>query len=675
MMRNALQDMVAQQMKRYLYLIILLVACLGLLASPLIARAAPSLQTAPTTTTTSLIPVDGAGFVRLVAYVLKTDLACEEGGCAVRVRQTYRLHNRDRVQEARLRLTLPANGQTFAQAPALTDARGTPFVPASQTDSGNPIWEITLGRNEQRELILTYTHALDALPFIRWEADLPGLAPWGVIDGVRIEFGLPHYLPESAFVHVEPSNYLPQTASLVWEYEQPPSLPPTRVWMYAPATWDKLSSLQATNAHHELAGLYGELARAAAQEGIPWPDPFDQIVAELQTAIQADPNQTAARMDLVKAYRQRADQQPDLRLNYLILSAQELAHLLALQPDNANLAEQLSQAYYEAATLASQAHDPAGALLYLKKASEVPGAQLDEITRTKEDLTLRWAVELADQGQVQEALELLDDMVPPQVTDTIVRYAPPFTALHTEITLNPTERVARYDLTLYAPVAERTLARLQALSEQLALNSGISTSLEVAEEHATLEVRVPYSSPAHLQQQAATLRQALAADADFLSTNVAAAWQTTPEVYALEQELWYDRYLYLELAGTDSLQAAWDDQSQYISWRTVELRTTEAASEREQLEQRLALLALQEQRAVWEQLPTGSYSVYQVEYAEGPFAPQDLRWLVPWGHSRDLRFTHTAYRWNMILPVTGGVVLLLLIILILLAYRKRPAKR
>jgi hypothetical protein len=667
--------MVIQHMKRSLYLAIILLACLGLVNSALVVHAAPAQQAAPppSATTVSLLPVNGPGFVRLVAYVLRTELACEDGGCAVRVRQSYRLHNRDRAQEAHLRLTLPVSGQALAQAPALTDARGTAIVPASQTDSGDPIWELTLGRNEQRELVLSYTHALDALPFVRWAADLPALAPWGGVDGARIEFGLPHYLPENAFMHVEPSNYLPEAASLMWEYEQPPDLPPIQVWMYAPATWDRLSTLQATNAHHELAGLYAELAQAAGQEGLPWPDPFDQIVAELQAAIQADPNQTAARMDLAKAYRQRADQQPDLRLNYLILSAQELAHLLELEPNNAELAEQLSQSYYEAATLASQAHDPAGALLYLKKASEVPGTQMDEIARTKEDLTLRWAVELADQGQVQEALELLADMVPPQVTDTIVRYAPPFTAIHTEVTLTPTDRVARYDLTLYAPVAERTLARLQALADQLAATDGVSASLQLAEEHATLEVRVPYATVAHLQQQAAALRQALAPNADFLSTNLAAAWEATPDLYALEQELWYDRYSYQEQAGANSLQAAWDDQSQYIGWRTVELRTTETASEREQLEQRLALLALQEQRAVWEQLPTGSYTVYQVEYVDGPFAPQDLRWLVPWGHTRNLQFAHTVYHWNIILPVTGGAVLLVLVLLFLLAHRRRRA--
>jgi hypothetical protein len=429
--------------------------------------------------------------------------------------------------------------------------------------------------------------------------------------------------------------------------------------MLAPATYTRLAHDRATGAYLDLVQLYTALQSAAPGAGVALPDYADEIMAALQAAAAAQPADPVPHLELARIYRERADQQAALRLNYMVLAAQELSAALPLVSDQQAVADELRALYYDAATIASRAGAPATALTYLGKAAAVPGAEGDTLAQM-ETLSLRWAVDLAEQGMVDQALLQLAGRLASQTEDAVLRYAPPFVSARTEVEQTPASRHVRYRLELYAPSAARSVARLQVLTSGVQAACACTTSLEYTASAAQVEITAALRSPADWSPVATAIAAALAQDLDPLGALLAAPWQADLQTYESTPGLWRDQLRYAEQVDTTPLQAVWDSQAEYVRWRAVELQADPAEGETAQLERRLALIALRDQQFIWRQLPASTYWVYRVNL---PTAARQSSWLVSWGQARLLTDETTTYHWPAIaLAFLGGCVLFLLLL-------------
>ena len=622
-----------------------------------------------------LVPVGGPGRVQLTAYVLLARLSCQGAQCVISVEQTYFLENKDATKGATLRLGLPSEAQgRLAQLSGLVlrDVQGTPLTPVGSEAPLNTVWEVTLERAARKDLVLAYSYPVPNAQVLRWCAETPLLAAWGTAESARIAFELPQLATQEALLQVEPQSLAFDGKTLVWNYENLSAWPRHELICLSPDAWGELLRLSTTGAHYELARLLMAIQEAAEREKVPHFDRFDEIVAELHAALQANPGDTAARLELAKVYRARAEARPESRLNYLLLATQELATVLEQHPEDSQVAEALSLAYYNAAMVASETGDPAGALAYLKKARST-GAQSGQDDKKIEELTLRWALNLAEQGRASQAMAELVGVLSPEIEGALLRYAPPLTSARTEVALEPGERVARSSLQLYPPTAPKSQERLQELSARLGAVGGCQATLEVKPDLVTLEVRLTFRSLAEFRARAAALIELLAPDPDLISALVSAPWQNDLQAYGVDRGYWYDKYLYHEGIDLRSLQEVWEAESQYVRWRLVELRNTSPADERGQWEQRFALVALREQLQIWESLPSGSYWIYRLRYPNTPEVSLDLSWLVGWGQARELELDHPVYHWAAILQAAalGGIALLVLLAVAFLRLRRR----
>jgi len=406
-------------------------------------------------------------------------------------------------------------------------------------------------------------------------------------------------------------------------------------------------------------------------------DHFEQITAALLATLDVSPENVEARLDLAQVYRTRSNIVPDLRLNYLLLSARELATAYEQQPTDQQLADRLAQTYYDAATTANEMGDPSGALAYLKKAGQVPGAQVSEEREALEELTLHWALDLAERGQVTEALGQLEEVLSPRVKDTLLRYAPPLVSCRTDVTLGPSDRVVSYQLRLYPPSAEGTIVRLQEIAAQLEQVAEIQVAMEADPDQANMvsfTVRLAARSLSEIRDRSGSIAGLLSEDADLVSALIATpwqatlhTWQATLHTYSLEENLWYSRYLYHESIDLTPVQNNWETESQYARWRTIELRNVSPDSPRAALEQRLSMIALREQRQIWDHLPSGTYWVYRTTYGRPTEPP--MAWLLSCGQVQELEMESLDYHWRSI--AITSTVLLCLMLWVICALRRR----
>ena len=592
-----------------------------------------------------LVPLGAPGFVQLTSCTLLAELSCDGPRCNLRVQQNYRFHNRDRIQEAPLRLGLGVAQSEAGPPPPITlqEVEGAALRPSGSDAQHRAIWELNFGRNESKTLVLTHTHAIPPGHLVHWRWEMSLLAAWGTIEGARVEFRQPGYITDDALLVVEPRSFSLDGQRILWEYENPQPPLQHELVMISPDTWQQMNGFRATGAHYELARLLQEIQGESQDQRVPFPDPFHEIVAEFAAALQADPGNVPARMDLAQVYRSRADALPDLRLNYLLLAAQELELALKQRPGDTQIASVLRRTYSDAATVASEADDPSSALAYLKQAQETPGTPSAQEQRQQEILSMRWALRLAEQGLVSRSWAQIEGSLSAPVKDTLLLHAPSVVSAQTEVELRPGSRLVRYRFNLYPPSASRTLARLQEVIVRLNGLDGCQATLETETNLATLMLQVAYPSVSALQERSVAVRQALPTDQDLLSATIAIPWELERLTYGVERELWRDLYIYRESVDLAPLQAIWEQEAEYTRWRTVELSAATPGDERSQLEQRLALQALYEQGRIWERLPSGSYWVFRTTFTDALQPPPDPKWLLAWGQARELEAIYPVW--------------------------------
>lgn len=635
----------------------------------------PEIHTSP------LVPLDSPGFVRLSAYVLQVELACADDTCIVTSRQTLQLHNRDRIERATFSLGFaPSVPNAYNAASVLRTAEGAFLAPDASSGGGAaPVWHLDLGRDEHVELVYETKQTLSTDHYVIWHLHAAELARWGLIEGTRISFREPTRITDDCLIEVAPAAASFDGYTLIWEEESLHEPVDHTVTMIAPQTWEQLGELRRAGAHAELVPLLRELDADAREAGIPYAEAGHQVLGELLAAILDQPDDLDLRRDLARVWRELAKDEPELALNYLLLSAQQLEEIASRQPDDAQVAAQLTEVYRLAALEASDRGDPAGALTYWQKARpENDSAGEPDLTSQK--LRLRWAIDMAEQGQVAQAIDQLQDAFSLQTRDALLRYAPPLVSVHTQVDLGPGERVTTYRFRLYIPTIATGRATLEEIADLLRESGGMLGHGDDAEvellhdgDASILIVRVAYDACADLAIIAKRLIRDLSSE-DVLHVIVAAPWLYTPRDYGIISGFLQDRYLYQEDVDLSALNAVWATESDYVRWRLIELQNAPASDELVALEHRLAAIALREQRHVWDQMVTSSYWTYAVAHDAVNSQPS-LSWRVTWGQARTLRNERVLHHWSRIARVVGVGLIVMVVASIVLRPAKGRARR
>jgi len=240
----------------------------------------------------------------------------------------------------------------------------------------------------------------------------------------------------------------------------------------------------------------------------------------------------------------------------------------------------------------------------------------------------------------------------------------------TRVTLTDHQRTVVYRIYLYLPTAESTHARLTELTERLVATEQCTTSIVLSDSQAMVTVDVTFDSLEELADIGAALSESLAQDPDLISALLGAPWGGSVDTWQYPRTLWQDQFVYREHIDKSSVDTLWQTNAQYAEWRLIELADAPAETERARMEKRLAQIALNEQRLIWEYLPRSSYWVYAV-------APENTPWtketLVPWGQQRVLEAVHSVYRWRSVAltALLAGACLGTMVVVTLLVRRKR----
>ena len=643
-----------------------LAALVGLIAPPAAAAPGPGMSL-----DIPLRPLGEAPVAELLAYRCTAAVVCEGASCAVHTTQRYQVALLPDVAGTTLRLGLPSGVHDHPTAPldiALLDEQGTPLAAvAVSPDAGlHAAWEMPLAPGERRTLILTYRHPAAEDPFTIWSWEGGALPAWGTVSAAHVEFVLPQATGDDALVRVAPHRANLDGPRLWWDYEQVGDYAAHYVVAVSPPAWQRLQAWRAQGAHREVAAMLRRLHEAAAEEGVPGVDYMPEVIAELIAATTADPTDTDAHSDLAAVYRARAEELPERRLNYVLLAARALEDARTRAADTSEaerFAEALGRTYLVAAETASAQGDPAGALGYLKLARTAAGELLGGELAQSDELTLRWAVTLAEQGRVTEALDALAGALTPALEDTLLRYAPPLTGARTVVTITPASRRAHYTLDAYPLAVDRVRAQLDEVVTRLGALACCRATLEQQGTALLLTIEVPAATAADMAACQPAILEALSADTELVTALIALPWQAAPGELTWESELWRDRLRFGERIDATPLQELWQSASEYAAWRLVELNNALPGDTRAELERALALAVMREQRQMWEMLPLATHWVYRVARAEG--APPDGEWLVAWGHDRQLALDTSLPRWDAIRTACLAAAGLLAMLLVL----------
>jgi hypothetical protein len=612
-----------------------------------------------------LVPIGGPGSLELSGLTLNVELACADGACRTVVSGLYRLHNRDRSQPATAQLT-PLGGLAADLADGLTlrNQNGGTLRPSALTSDGWPVWEITLPPDGRQWLTLVRQQTAPNDPLLSWACQLETLAAWGTVESVRLAWSLPQYLSEAALIAVEPGHAAFDGYHLTWDYERPAELLPHRLVLQAPEAYRQGQALLLARDWGGWLQHQQRLVAATQALGLPTPDMTAAALAALRAGVSATADDVAARLALAGYLRDLGAAQAEMRVNYYVLAAREIEAALERQPNHAEAHALLRRTYFEIAEAASRQDDLESALHYLRQANALAAGAGDETRPGDDALALRWALALAERGQVSRALVELGDQISDRLREEMLHYAPPLVSASTLVELTASQRQVTYTLRLYAPTAPDTLARAQAIVAQVQELPGCEAWLTPpAEGEPTLVmgVRCAYGDRRELNARAGALATQVATEGDLIGALLAAPWQGELRTLATQRTPWFARTLYAEQVDLQPLAALWREQADYVRWRQIELRNADNPMALGEQERALAVFALREQELIWSQLPSSTSWIYHLAMADLASGPTSS-WMVRWGQSRELTFDQPLFYPLVIgrtLLVLGGVIVML----------------
>lgn len=613
-----------------------------------------------------VVPLDGAGSVQLQALRVTAELRCDQGRCALASEQQLYVVNEDEVAAAELQLGLRDCAAT------LTSLTATGATVNAEGDSA--VAQIEPRGQAQLTAVLT----LDPIetPVLSGKVALTQARGWGKVDTIHVELTWPA-LAAGASVQIEPAPQRQQGRTTIWNWTAPDTdlawtmLNPALAAALASASSDPAATCTSASVAQTLALVQSAEPLPPAEE---WLVP--RLLSALDNAVQAAPDDAVCRQSLAQAYLGLAERHADRRLNYMLLAIDQLEAAVTLDPAQEGARQALGEAYHQAALSAHAAGDPESALGYLARAAEV--APSEAIAQAQDEFMLQWGLDLARQGQVAEAIALLEDADQLPVAQELARFAPPIEYARTTVLLAPERRTVTYELALYAPVATETDAELEAALADLAAVAGpaLSTTLRADGSRREVTMSLAYPDLATLAAVRADLVAAIEVRGSLIGEVLAAPWRGQTEAWDHVSTLWGRTEAYREVVDTTALATAWQSEADYAHWWLVELHAQNDRAESAAAHE-LALLALSEQSTLWATVPDNMHWLYTLDGALDAGDVQDApRWQVGMGESRTLDYTAEEYDWRAISRLAAGAIAVLgLLALILALSARRRARR
>ncbi|NLV74153.1 MAG: hypothetical protein GXY52_05670 [Chloroflexi bacterium] len=574
--------------------------------------------------------------IKLSALSAIGQVECTPEGCSVVVEQTYWIHNTSKSDAVSANLGIRAPlPEALADLSVTQSDRGIASAGSSETFA--VFYPISLGRDQHISLVLRYRQPLGNAAVLGYGIDLGTLSDtWGLPEGVRVRLRLNESVGDSAVVWVLPYISRFDGQQYTWDYEVPTNLIPHQVVWIRPDIWRALNEATTAGDWRQQAVLYLQIDEAIRAMGMGDRGYYGQAIAAQNQAIAVDPNNAVLHLEMAAIYLERGELVPDASHNYSLLAAQELEQARALDPHNAQIDAQLSQAYFLVAKASAGQGDQASALEYLARLRE---AKLPMPASDAEihDLELRWVVELADKGETEVAYAQAPRLLPSKILGLLNEYNPPFAGISTTVRLTENQRQVVYDFQPFPVTQERLDTELRALTVRLEPLAALDTALDAEKRVLTMTLR--YHDQAELTRQVSEIRALIGDESSLFKKMLMVPWQNAPQLDTTDRAGLRSYVIYREQFNASALATAWAAESELAQWRQLEL--TNQGEQTAELEQRLMVFLLRRQQQAWRQIPsccTWSYSVYIDDQTE-----PTQRWLLAWNQVRELRAEHTAY--------------------------------
>lgn len=612
-----------------------------------------------------LVPASDLGFVRLTGYTFNADLLAGTPEQRITIEQRYVLYNSDRVKARTLLLGLSAPDPT-AQ---LYDGGGQELA----RGEGSPDqWQLTLGANGSKTIVLAQQRDLGSATILSWGWDLMPLDRWHDVDSVRLTLCLPSPNSAGMLLSLSPGPNESDGRCVSWSYESPGSLGSLDMLFYSASAWQQMQTLSQTSRHLELAQLYGAMDESAQNLGIEGYDRAEEVLAQLLLAVQADPSDSQARLALADWYEQHAQGHDDRALNYVLLAAEQIESSLR-DGDPQELMPRLAALFQRGAGLAQNLGQMTRSLELLEQAQRYDALSSQAQGEAAEEVILRWGVDMAKRGNVEQAITQIEGRLSPRMGDLLTRYVPPLRGIEIKVELTPESRRVRYRFQPYSLSSDALTTRLQTIVS--ALNNLPQANAELVTpadgDEAVVSITTSYRRLSDLDETAAAILNHLEPDNNLIDACIAQPWSTLPSVYGFEQRLLSHSERYAELVDLATLDEQWHRSAQYASWQLSEISSTAPTDERAALEQELAIQALRQQLYAWQAVPLLSHWHYACEIGD---ATRD--WRIGWGQSRELAYEQTRRQWRLTAQLLAmGIALLVLVGLLVRWVLKRRASR
>jgi len=640
--------------------VLLIIALVGLFLGPMPTRAEG------THTSCIVVPLTNVGFVRLTGYTLHADLLAGTPEQRIAIEQRYVLYNSDRVRATTLLLGLSAPDP----AALLSDASGQEL---DRVENSPDQWQFTLAADQSATIALTQQHDLGDKPILSWGWDLAPLGRWHDVDSVRATLCLPESRSEGMLLDLSPGPTESNERCASWSYESPAPLGTIDLLFYGTSAWQRMHTLSQTSRHLELAQLYGRMDESAQELGIEGYDRSEEILAQLLLAVQADPSDSQARMALSDWYEERAQGQDDRALNYVLLAAEQLESSLK-DGNPQELMPRLAALYQRGAGLAQNLGQMTRSLELLELAQRYDALSSQAQGEAAEKVILRWGVDMAKRGNVEQAITQLEGRLSPRMGDLLTRYVPPLTGIEIEVALTPSDRQVRYRFQPYALSSDALTSRLQAVAQAVDGVPEVEADLAASAEgdEVVMTMATSYRRLSDLDETAAAILNHLEPDNNLIDACIAQPWSTLPSVYGFEQRLLSHSERYAELVDLGTLDEQWHRSAQYASWQLSEISSTAPTDERAALEQELAIQALRQQLYAWQAIPLLSHWHYDCVIGE---ATRD--WRIGWGQTRKVAYEQTTHQWQLAaqLLALGFALLVVVGLLIRWLLKRRTSRR
>jgi len=610
-----------------------------------------------------LTPLEATGFVELTTLAVDVQIGCDDDGCTLTSSQRLWLTNTDQVAPARLYIGAPQDCPAHIDSVTMDGVEIQPEGDALRL-------AIPAGANVELTAALSLT-ATDA-PLLVATVATGQSARWGKPGDVRLSLKLAEHEP-GALISVEPAPQRRSHGELIWDWQGPAG--DVSLQMLNPTIDAALLRPETDTAHASLSSLAAWLpTRPQGDAGV---NLTARLLAALHQKVDARPDDVTAHLLLADTYLSLADQQPEQRLNHMLLAIEQLDEASAAAKTGRDLVTRLADAYYQAALAAHDEGDPAGAIRYLNHAAEIAPSQ--QIADAQTEFVMRWGLDLARQGAVAEAIALLGEAGQLPAAQNLTRFAPPFEHAQTTVTLYPNERRVSYDLLLYGPALT---AADEALEAHLAAAQSVpdvqaTLELDAASNRRRLNVVASYASPAELLTTAERLVQAWQVQGGLLSELLAMPWRGAGPTLSRSVAAWGQQLSYAEVVDSSAFHEAWQVDADYANWWMIELHAQAPEGGAAAVAHELALLALRDQVSLWETLPTNTRWVYTLAFDEIAAPPH---WLLGSGEVRPLSYQQTWYDWAGIGRMAVGLMmaaaaLLILFVLVSGALRRRRKQR